>query len=205
VSRDTVLGRIRAAISERASRPDAPTLPASRPVGDPVGVFAERARELGVAVEAVTLEAMPARVAVWCAERNVRCVLVWDTPQMGPVREALDRARVRIVGQQAPIDDLAAADAGITGAEWGIAETGTLVLATDPMRPRLTSLLPPRHLAVIRADRIVSDLPALFDHCGVLPSALTLISGPSRSADIGFVPVLGAHGPMEVAVLVVDG
>lgn len=205
MSRDAVLGRIRAALSARDSRPEAPALPPSRPLGDPVGVFAERARQVGVSVQMVTLEAVPARVAEWCTGRSVRSVLAWDTPQLGPVREALDRAGVKIVSLQAPVDDLAAADAGITGAEWGIAETGTLVLGTDAARPRLTSLLPPRHLAVVWADRIVSDLPALFERCGVLPSALTLITGPSRSADIGFVPVLGAHGPMEVAVFVVDG
>jgi L-lactate dehydrogenase complex protein LldG len=56
---------------------------------------------------------------------------------------------------------------------------------------------------VIRGDRILADLPALFERCGSLPSALTFITGPSRSADIGFVPVLGAHGPMEVTVFIV--
>jgi len=98
---------------------------------------------------------------------------------------------------------VAGADAGITSAEWGIAETGTLVLACGPDQPRLASLLPPAHIAILRADRILPDLPAFFARCGALPSALTLVTGPSRSADIGFVPVLGAHGPMAVAVFVI--
>jgi L-lactate dehydrogenase complex protein LldG len=197
------LDRVRAALVGRGPRPAAPALPSSRPVDDPVALFTERAHLVGMAVLGVGLEGLPAHAAAWCAERGVRRVLAWDTVELGPVREALDRAGIAIVPPGAPVQDLAAADAGITGADWGIAETGSLVLATDPGRPRLVSLLPPRHLAVIRAERIVSDLPALFERCGSLPSALTLITGPSRSADIGFVPVLGAHGPMEVAVFVI--
>jgi L-lactate dehydrogenase complex protein LldG len=203
VSRDAILARVRAALGGRESRPDAPALPASQPVDDPVGLFTERAQQVGVRVYAVDVEELPSRVAAWCAERGVRRLLAWDAPELGSAREALDRAGVSIVRPQAPIEDLAGADAGITGADWGIAECGSLALATDPARPRLASVLPPRHLAVIRADRIVPDLPALFERCGTLPSALTLITGPSRSADIGFVPVLGAHGPMEVTVFVI--
>jgi L-lactate dehydrogenase complex protein LldG len=200
------LGRIRASLGgtgERTPSPDAPDLPRSQPVADPAVLFAERAGLVGVHVEPVALEALPDRVARWCAERGVRRVLTWEIAELGPVREALERAGVTGVPADAPLADRAAADGGITGADWGIAETGTLVLSTDPARPRLASLLPPRHLAVIRREQIISDLPALFERCGVLPSALTLITGPSRSADIGFVPVLGAHGPMDVTVFVV--
>jgi L-lactate dehydrogenase complex protein LldG len=84
---------------------------------------------------------------------------------------------------------------------WGVAETATLVLPSGSQQPRLASLLPPVHVAVLAADRILPDLHALFDDAGALPSALTLVTGPSRSADIGLTAVLGAHGPMEVYVV----
>lgn len=203
MSRASILERVRAAVARRSVRADAPALPASQSIGDPVGLFTDRARQVGVLVETVNGEALPSRVAEWCAERDVRRALAWDVPELGPVREALVRAGVDIVSPGAQVADLAAADAGITGADWAIAECGSLALATDAARPRLASLLPPRHLAVLAADRILPDLPALFERCGSLPSALTLITGPSRSADIGFVPVLGAHGPMEVTVFIV--
>jgi L-lactate dehydrogenase complex protein LldG len=110
---------------------------------------------------------------------------------------------IAILTPGTPPDDVAHADIGITGADWGIAETATLVLPSGPDAPRLASLLPPRHLAVLRADRILPDLHALFQRVDALPSALTFITGPSRSADIGLVPVLGAHGPLEVTVLII--
>jgi len=130
-------------------------------------------------------------------------VAVWDTPDLAPVLDHLRAAGIEILAPGSPVAALAQADAGVTGAEWGIAETATLALASNPQQPRLASLLPPVHLVILRADRIVPDLHAFFVRCGALPSSLTLITGPSRSADIGSVLVLGAHGPTEVVILLI--
>jgi L-lactate dehydrogenase complex protein LldG len=95
---------------------------------------------------------------------------------------------------------------GITSAFCAIAETGTLVVLAGADTPTATTLLPDTHIAVVRADRIVSGMEeafALIRHeRGGLPRAVNMISGPSRTGDIEQTIVLGAHGPYRVHVLV---
>ncbi len=167
-------------------------------------LFTERAGQAGVAVIAVGSadEAAEQTVAL-CRERRVRRAVLWDAPDVALIQERLRAAGVEILDPRARFETLAAAEIGITGTEAGVAETGSLVLSTAPGRPQAVSLLPPVHLALLRADQIVADPAALLDRRGPLPSALVLITGPSRSADIGLVPVLGAHGPTEVIVLLI--
>jgi L-lactate utilization protein LutC len=100
------------------------------------------------------------------------------------------------------------ADVGITSADYGVAESGTLALLANPGQGRAVSLLPPVHIAVLRSTDIVGDLAALFgrataEHDG-LPSALTFITGPSRTADIELVLTVGVHGPKEIHVIVLQ-
>lgn len=202
MSREAVLGRVRAAAGASTGLP---ALPPPRRLDDPVALFAERARQVGVQIDVVASATGAAERAVeWCLGRGVTRAAVWSTPDVSPLVERLRTVGVEILAPGAPPDALVRAGVGITGAEWGIADTGTLVLPSGPDRPRLVSLLPPVHLAVLRADRILPDLHALFGSVGALPSALTFITGPSRSADIGLVPVLGAHGPIEVTVLLIQ-
>ncbi len=212
MSRDAILDRIRAARQAFAEGhpshgaiPDLPILPDPQIMADPVGTFVERARQVGIGVDTVaSMQRAAESAAAWCRTRRARRALVWETPDLTPVLDRLHAEGVEILPPHAPLDLLAQADVGITGAEWGIAETATLALGAGPSQPRLASLLPPMHLAILPADRVVSDLHAFFARIGVLPSALTLITGPSRSADIGSVLVLGAHGPTEVEVLLID-
>ncbi len=75
-----------------------------------------------------------------------------------------------------------------------------------PARPGSLTLLPPMSVVILRADRIVPDLAALFDKigpAGVAERRLTLISGPSRTADIEKRIVMGVHGPRELHVIVI--
>ncbi len=169
-------------------------------------LFTERAGQVGVTVIAVgTLDEAVERAVALCRERQVQRAALWDAPEMAQIRERLRAEGVEILDPRGSFEMLAQAEIGITGADWGVAETGTIVLASGPGQPQAASLLPPLHLAVLRADRIVPGLATLLERCGPLPSALVLITGPSRSADIGLVPVLGAHGPTAVTVLLVAG
>lgn len=178
----------------------------ARPAGDPVALFVERSRQVGATVERVTsLAEAAARVAALCKERGARTAAAWEAPALVGVLAAVRDAGLTVLAADAEPAAVAAAEVGITGADWGIAESGTLVLASGPGRPRLASLLPAVHMAILPAGHVLPDLAALFARTGDLPSALTFITGPSRSADIGFTPVLGAHGPTEVVVLVVEG
>jgi L-lactate utilization protein LutC len=103
--------------------------------------------------------------------------------------------------------DALAADAGITVAAYGLADTGTLVLCSSEGDHRLDSLLPPLHIAILRARDIVPDLPALFDRLAAerrfdKHSAITLVRGPSRTADIELALTVGVHGPERVRVVI---
>jgi L-lactate dehydrogenase complex protein LldG len=97
---------------------------------------------------------------------------------------------------------------GITGTFCAIAETGTLVVLTGEDSPTATALLPDTHVAVVRAERIVSGMEEAFAlvrrERGRLPRAVNLISGPSRTGDIEQTIVLGAHGPYQVHIVVLD-
>jgi L-lactate dehydrogenase complex protein LldG len=96
----------------------------------------------------------------------------------------------------------ALAGAGVSRAVYGVASTGSVVLASSPEEPRSRHLLPDVHVSLLREDAIVADLAALFAaFAGRLPSALAIVTGPSRSADIEQRLVVGVHGPGEVHVV----
>jgi L-lactate dehydrogenase complex protein LldG len=90
----------------------------------------------------------------------------------------------------------------VSEALYGLADTGSVVLAASPGEPRANSLLPAAHVSLLREDRILPGLPELFEAlAGNLPSALAIVTGPSRSGDIEQQLVVGVHGPGEVHVV----
>src|SRR6185503_17060568 len=104
---------------------------------------------------------------------------------------------------------LLAAELGVSCAQWGIAETGTLVLESARERHRLVSLLPPVHVALLPSARLLGTLgealAALRTSIGGPASrTITFITGPSRTADIELTLVVGVHGPRELHVLLHD-
>lgn len=98
------------------------------------------------------------------------------------------------------IGDLWERETGVTDADFAIAETGTLVIHNRPGRERLASLVPPKHIAIVREDGIVPRLEdAISDETD---RSSVWITGPSRTADIEGVLVRGVHGPGELTVVV---
>jgi L-lactate dehydrogenase complex protein LldG len=92
--------------------------------------------------------------------------------------------------------------AGVSEAVYGLADTGSVVLAASPEEPRARSLLPAVHISLLRENRILPGLDELFAAVGgELPSALAIVTGPSRSADIEQRLTVGVHGPGEVHVV----
>ena len=116
------------------------------------------------------------------------------------------------VERTARLGTLEPAPVCISGADAGIAESGTLVLRSGSGRARLASLIAPVHIAVLRRAQIVRGLGAalalLQDQHGrdlfVDSSNLTLITGPSRTGDIELTLTLGVHGPREIHVVLID-
>ncbi len=98
-------------------------------------------------------------------------------------------------------------DAGITGVDWAVAESGTVALVHDERQPRLVSLAPILHVVVIPVDRILpvyeQALERIIAARGGMPAHLTLITGPSMTADIQATPFKGMHGPRRVIALLV--
>lgn len=97
--------------------------------------------------------------------------------------------------------------ATLTRAQLGLAETGGMLFSSGPENPVTLNFLGETHFAVIRTSDIVGgyeDLWAAWRQRGLNPRTVNLISGPSRSADIGQTLQLGAHGPVAVHVFLVE-
>jgi L-lactate dehydrogenase complex protein LldG len=126
-----------------------------------------------------------------------------------PFLDDLDReglaARVPGLYFDVTLDRAAGSLVGISQLDWAIADTGSLAQDASSPAQRLASTLPPIHVALVPGDRIVPDLatfltvqrPADIDY-------ISLITGPSRTADIERVLTIGVHGPARLIVVVVD-
>jgi L-lactate dehydrogenase complex protein LldG len=151
-----------------------------------------------------------------CRERGVSRVLSWDPHWIAVdgLPAAMAAAGIHLDLGMVPRGDtramrLAALESlqiGLTGSLAGIAESGTVAVVSGPGRSRLASLLPPVHIAVLRAERLCSTLEGFYAaHPDVADagSNLVLITGPSRTADIEMTLTRGVHGPGEVHVVLV--
>lgn len=99
-------------------------------------------------------------------------------------------------------------EAGLTSTRGAIAETGSLWLWPTPDEPRLLSLVPPIHIAVLDAETVEDTFFDVIDShgwAGDMPTNALLISGPSKTADIEQTLAYGVHGPRELVVLVRHG
>jgi L-lactate dehydrogenase complex protein LldG len=122
--------------------------------------------------------------------------------------------RLRQCGVEVACDDLfraaAVAAAGITGANFALADTGTLVLESTDRNLRLASTLPERHFVLLDPRKILPDHMAAVPllrrlHSRQSPDFIAFITGPSRTADIERILTIGAHGPRELHILLLDG
>ena len=97
--------------------------------------------------------------------------------------------------------------AGITGADYAIAESGTLILAHDKKQARLVSLAPITHIAVVPVERLrpvyESATDRIFGEGGEVPSQVSFITGPSMTGDIQGILFKGMHGPKKIFVILV--
>lgn len=152
-------------------------------------------------------------------QHRVRSAVCWSHPLLDDLRFGVALASCGVAPlwpdelAAAPLDErqarLLAADLGVTAVDFAIAETGTLAVFASPRQPRVASLLPPVHVALVERSRIVPDLFDLFDRlesrAAPLPPNLTLITGPSKTGDIELKLTTGVHGPGVWHVVVLDG
>jgi hypothetical protein len=104
---------------------------------------------------------------------------------------------------------LRGAGAAITGALFGVASLGTVVVAPHGGNDGLLACLAPHHVVILREEDIVADLAAAFERLGAVfaenRGEFVFVTGPSRTADIEMMTVLGVHGPLRLDVVVVTG
>lgn len=213
-ARDRILQRIRTAQGRGRSRPSlaeheaVATYLRRRPRGplrpleaDLVARFRSRAESMQSTTEAVSRRSdVPAAVRRYLdAHKLAARGCVW--PQLAGL--AWGESGLSLQARAAVDADLV----GVTGVFAAIAETGTLMVVSGAQTPASVSLLVETHVAIVPASRIVAymeDAWALARaELGQLPRAVNFISGPSRTADIEQVLVLGAHGPYRVHLIIV--
>ena len=172
---------------------------------DRIGLFIEYARAVETEVERVAGPlAIPAVVSRYLRRQNLPQKLVM-APE--PALDAADWASQPLLRIRRGTAD-AGDPAGLTLATAGVAETGTLLLASSADRPTLLAFLPETCIVVLGTDRIMGSyeqaIALHLEETGALPRSLSFVTGPSRTGDIAQKLELGAHGPRRLFVVLVD-
>ena len=153
----------------------------------------EVAREEGLKKVMATTDEVMARLdlAAWGKKNNVQVMTPRDFPDRTSYRDAV-------------FDE---ADAGITGADFAVAESGTLGLIANRNQARLVSLAPILHVAIVPAERVYPAYEQVaekvFGDREKTPSQFVFITGPSMTGDIQGALFKGMHGPRKVIVILV--
>lgn len=208
-TRDEVLGRIRAALTD---------VPDDEPTDVPRDYHRTRVQPEGtverfcarVADYRATVEQVPAggvAAAAAAALHGFGATRVAVPPGLPREWTALGDDVTLVPdppGSPLSVAALDAVDAVLTGAVVGIAETGTIVLASGALcGRRALTLVPDVHICVVRVQDVVDDVPAAVARLDPTPP-LTWISGPSATSDIELDRVEGVHGPRTLHVIVTD-
>ena len=157
----------------------------------------------------------PARVFAALAERNIDELLVSPLTLHGQqlaAQLALNKGGLRLKAYDRAVetwkDELFFhTPASLTGTLGGIAATGSLIVWPTVQEPRLMSLVPPLHIALLKASAVFDNLHEAMHTqrwSEGLPTNALLVSGPSKTADIQQTLAYGAHGPKELIVLVLQ-
>jgi L-lactate dehydrogenase complex protein LldG len=213
-SRDRIVQRLKASGAEQILVPEA-----APPAGEQLDRDA-RIERLAELMTAIRTEVHIVATDRWLEKlQEVAREKGWQRMLIGPGSQVGD-AITGAWGEKAPglpelvpyagpietfKEELFAIDAGITGVRGAVADTGAIVLWPTPAEPRLLSLVPPVHVAVLDADTIHDSLAEMMDAenwAAGMPTNALLISGPSKTADIEFTLVFGVHGPKELVVLI---
>ncbi|MBS1222295.1 MAG: lutC, partial [Proteobacteria bacterium] len=204
-ARANILARLRAvAPQEPGAVPETASLP-----GVKLG-RADRVAQLQRLMETMHAEVIVTDRDNWIATlkdvlrpRRLNGLLYGPAGPLGAALEAnWDRELPPLVGYTQEVEQckerLFALDAGITSTRGAVADVGALILWPDANEPRLLSLVPAVHIAVLEAAHIhdsLADAIARERWAEGMPTNALLISGPSKTADIELVLTFGVHGP----------
>jgi L-lactate dehydrogenase complex protein LldG len=204
--REAVLGRIRQALEGSAAPPPVPreyvatgTLAAGSDAV--VDLLVDRLEDYRATVHRVDAGTDPASAVDAALGPALSVVLPAGLPD--DLRSAVGDRTTVVDSPALTAADLDRIDAVLTGARVAIAETGTIILdgSADQGR-RMITLVPDRHVVVLRADQIVHSVPEGLAALSP-PAPLTMISGPSATSDIELSRVEGVHGPRILHVVII--
>lgn len=218
--RDTVLGKIRKSLGADAGDVGRRAITIARLENTPRGVIPARGQlppEERIALFTAMAEkvsatvvrvadpaAVPRAVADYLREHNLPATLRTGDD---PLLTDLAWGGTQIEVTRGPSDG--SDPVGMSHAAAGVAETGTLMLASGPDNPTTLNFLPETHIVAVRAEDIAGDYETVWDELrerygrGSLPRTVNMVTGPSRSADIEQTLLLGAHGPRRLHIVVV--
>ncbi|MEX0451484.1 lactate utilization protein [Spiribacter sp. 218] len=146
-------------------------------------------------------EALPSMIAAWLGEAGEHPLGMAPHPLL----TGLDWSP--LTTPQTDLDNARHWHTAITVGYAGIAETGSIVLPSGPSRPTTPNFLPDRHIVVLSVGDIVDYMESVWDRLladGPLPRTVNVITGPSRTADVEQTLQLGAHGPRQLHVLLLQ-
>ena len=211
-ARETILGKLR-----RARQPfqDVPPVEQRRRM-IPTGEMTDEERLRQFINEAEALGSFVYQVSPNDAIEHImdlldgdKSVLSWDDAHL-PLPDL--RGILAELGVTVARPDDGEVRVGVTGVTAALAATGSVIVESGPGRNRGASLLPDRHIVLMRAEQLLPDLESWQESqkAGGYPaftksSNSAIISGPSKTADIAHQLVKGAHGPRELHIMIVDG
>jgi L-lactate dehydrogenase complex protein LldG len=200
----------RVAASARIDFPPRGVIPARGQLGldGRIKLFKKMAETAAATVEKVSGPGeVPKRLAAYLRKHNLGAKLrMGSDKRLRSMPWAEERALQVAIGPSDGSDEVT-----VSHALAGIAETGTLALASGRDNPTTLNLLPEHHIVVVNAKDITGDMETMLDMLrerfgkGVMPRTLNFITGPSRSADIEQTLLLGAHGPRALHIVIVGG
>jgi L-lactate dehydrogenase complex protein LldG len=212
MQRDTILRDVRAALGRRPGQALPPPPPVRLVIPDvPVSQRIDSMLERVAALAGKTLHARTRAEA----REYVASVIQDKTAVASNAPFLLECGITELPGVRSGITDreelrglCANCNYGISSADFGLSDTGSLVMISSPEEARMVSLLPPAHIAIVPSYKLLTGLDELYS---LVPkpadrtSSMVLITGPSRTADIEQILVRGVHGPGEIHVVVVSG
>lgn len=218
--RNRILNKLRAGLDGTTPRPDdfderLVTAPWQYSPDDRVKRLRSLMEAVHTEIHQLSCSEWPTKVQELLESRNLGNLLYAPATEHG--KELAEHwssasAKPQLIAYDRPIEEWKEelfwkVDASLTGSVGGIAATGSLVIWPDQHEPRLMSLLPPLHIALLRASKIEDNLYAMMQTqkwAANMPTNLLLVSGPSKTADIEQVLAYGAHGPKELVVLILE-
>ncbi len=207
LKRGPLTGEPRAALERRLAEHPPNLIPARArlPHAEQVALFISMAEQAAATVQRVAgMVEVPAAVADYVLRQNLPGELVVAPADEFDALPWGEQVRLRIERRHACNGDRVT----VSPAFAGIAETGTLLLLSGPDSPTTLNFLPDAHIVVLPTERIVGPYEEAWQRLRErntdLPRTLNLVTGPSRSADIEQTLQLGAHGPIQLHILLVE-